>query len=106
MCIRDRAVRRAEMCGASVVLGSATPSVESYYRAIKGDYRLFTLTERAKARSSLAHVDVVDLREELKAGNKSIFSRQLFTLIQDRIRKREQTKMCIRDRSTPRMNFP
>ena len=53
---REVAVRRAEMCGASVVLGSATPSVESYYRAIKGDYRLFTLTERAKARSSLANV--------------------------------------------------
>lgn len=95
---REVAVRRAEMCGASVVLGSATPSVESYYRAIKGDYRLFTLTERAKARSSLAHVDVVDLREELKAGNKSIFSRQLFTLIQDRLQRREQTILFLNRR--------
>ena len=95
---REVAVRRAEMCGASVVLGSATPSVESYYHALNGDYRLFTLTERAKARSSLAHVDVVDLREELKAGNKSIFSRQLFTLIQDRLQKREQTILFLNRR--------
>ena len=74
---REVAVKRAQMQNASVVLGSATPSLEAYTKALRGEYRLFKLNTRAKADSRLAEVAVVDLREELKEGNKSIFSRKL-----------------------------
>ena len=77
---RETAQERARMCGAAVVLGSATPSLEAYSRALRGSgdgYRLYRLTKRAKAGSRMASVRVVDLREELRAGNKSIFSREL-----------------------------
>ena len=54
-----------------------TPSVESYYLAEQGEYRLLTLTKRAKENSRLAGVHIVDLREELAEGNRSIFSRKI-----------------------------
>lgn len=73
---REVAIRRADMCQASVILGSATPSVESYQKAKEGTYRLFTLTERGN-HSVLPAISVVDLREELKKRNFSIFSREL-----------------------------
>ena len=62
---RETAAVRARMNGASLILGSATPSVESYYRAEQGEYRLLRLTKRAKEHSRLAGVHVADLREEL-----------------------------------------
>lgn len=73
---REVALERAGMNGASLVLGSATPSLESYTRALKGEYKLFTLKQRAKADSALAKAEIVDLRRELQEGNKSIFSRR------------------------------
>lgn len=78
---REVAKVRADMSGAVLVLGSATPSVESFYRAEQGEYRLLTLTKRAKENSRLAGVHIVDLREELAEGNRSIFSRKLKELI-------------------------
>lgn len=95
---RDVAVERARMQGASVVLGSATPSLEAYTKALRGEYTLFRLNERAKADSRLAEVAVVDLRQELKEGNKSIFSRRLRQLINDRLEKKEQVMMFINRR--------
>ena len=95
---RDVAVKRAQMQNASVVLGSATPSLEAYTKALRGEYRLFSLHTRAKADSRLADVAVVDLREELKAGNKSIFSRRLQQMIGDRLEKKEQIMMFINRR--------
>ena len=95
---REAAARRAEMAGAGLVLGSATPSLESYSRAIKGEYRLLTLTERAKKDSRLAETEIVDLREELKAGNRSIFSRKLQELMDDRLKKGEQIMLFINRR--------
>ena len=71
-----------------LVLGSATPSVESYEKARTGDYRLYTLTERAKQSSRLAGFRVVDLREELRFGNKSIFSGLLQELMERPDKKR------------------
>ncbi len=73
---RDVAIKLAELTGAVVVLGSATPDVETFYRAQKGDYHLLQLPERVTPRegSPLPQVRVVDLREELKAGNRSMFS--------------------------------
>jgi len=79
---REVALRRAELTGAVVILGSATPVMESYHRARRGDYTLLELPERVGEISegafpSLPEVRVVDLREELKSGNRSIFSRDL-----------------------------
>lgn len=90
------AQKRAFDIGATLVLGSATPSMESYYRAKKGIYTLHKLTVREKGK--LPTVSVVDLREELKDGNKSIFSRKLQNLIQDRLEKKEQTMLFINRR--------
>ena len=95
---RDVAVKRAQMQNASVVLGSATPSLEAYTKALRGEYRLFSLHTRAKADSRLADEAVVDLREELKDGNKSIFSRRLQQMIGDRLEKKEQIMMFINRR--------
>jgi len=77
---RDAAIKLAELTGAAVILGSATPDVETFYRAQRGDYRLLQLPERMvpKEASPLPRVEVVDLKDELKAGNTSIFSRSLY----------------------------
>lgn len=88
----------AALCNASVILGSATPSVDSYYRALRGEYRLLTLNERAAVDAALPDVTVVDLKEELKNGNRSIFSRKLQELIKDRLRKKQQTMLFINRR--------
>lgn len=95
---RDVAAKRAGMENAALVLGSATPSLESYTKAIRGEYRLLRLTERARPDSSLAKVRVVDLREELKAGNKSIFSRYLQELVSDRLKRGEQVMLFLNRR--------
>ncbi|MBQ9927980.1 MAG: primosomal protein N' [Lachnospiraceae bacterium] len=86
---REVAEYLTEIKGASLVLGSATPSLESYYRAKEGKYQLFRLTERLTG-GSLANTSVVDLREELRSGNRSIFSRKLQELMEDRLAKKEQ----------------
>ena len=74
---REAAVRLADLTGSFVVFGSATPSVEAYYRAEKGDYRLVSLRHRAVRGSSLPQTHLVDMREELSQGNRSVFSRLL-----------------------------
>ena len=86
------------MSRAAVVLGSATPSVESYYLAEQGEYKLLTLTKRAKENSRLAGVHIVDLREELAEGNRSIFSRRLKGLIEDRLANRQQVMLFMNRR--------
>ena len=73
---------RVSMNQATLVLGSATPSVESFYKAERGEYGLLTLGRRAKKDSRLARVHVVDLREELAEGNRSMFSRKLKELME------------------------
>lgn len=95
---REVAEKRASMQNASLVLGSATPSLEAYTKALRGEYRLFHLTERAKKDSQLATVSVVDLRQELKEGNKSVFSKALKALMEDRLAKKEQIMLFINRR--------
>ncbi len=95
---RETAIQRANMVGASVVLGSATPSIEAYKRAKDGEYELFTLKSRASKDSYLPNIHLVDLREELKAKNRSIFSRKLKMLIEDRLLKKEQVMLFINRR--------
>ena len=94
---RETAVKRAELEHASVLLGSATPSVESYHRALNGTYRLLELHERAGS-GQLAKTSIVDLRKELKAGNRSIISRELADDIADRLARRQQVMLFINKR--------
>lgn len=94
---REMAQARARMEGASVVLGSATPAVDSYYKALRGEYELLTLKKRAM-QQSLPQVYTVDLREELRSGNRSIISDKLRELMEDRIRKKEQIMLFINRR--------
>ena len=72
------------MEGARVVLGSATPSLEAYTKAVSGEYALVKMTDRYEKRP-LPEVSIVDLREELKAGNRSILSRKLKAAIEQRL---------------------
>lgn len=94
---RETAIERARMCGASVVLGSATPSVESFYKAKQGEYELLELTQRV-AEKELPQCYVVDLREELRMGNRSILSNQLQELMEDRLAKKQQTMLFLNRR--------
>ncbi len=94
---REVAIEVARMHGASVVLGSATPSLEAYYRASIGEYRLFTLKQRLTG-GVLPQVHTVDLRKELKEGNRSIFSRKLQELLADRLGKGEQSMLFLNRR--------
>lgn len=94
---RETAEYLAKLKGASLVLGSATPSLEAYYRAKKGAYQLFTLDRRLTG-GTLPKVDTVDLREELKAGNRSIFSRRLQELMEERLERKEQIMLFLNRR--------
>ena len=94
---RETAIRRAQMEGASVVLGSATPSMEAMYRARRGEYTLFEMKNRSRMQE-LADVYTVDLREELKNGNRSILSRKLAELMNDRLEKKEQIMLFLNRR--------
>lgn len=86
---REVALYRASLCKASVVLGSATPSLESYYKAESGEYGYYELTKRVKD-AKMSEVGIVDLRTELKEGNRSIFSRKLYSAMKDRLEKGQQ----------------
>ncbi|MDY3767207.1 MAG: primosomal protein N' [Lachnospiraceae bacterium] len=94
---RETAIRRAQMENAKVVLGSATPSLEAYYRAQNGEYRLYTLKRRAKE-SRLPDVEIVDLREELRSGNRSVLSVALREKIEDRLEKKQQVMLFLNRR--------
>lgn len=94
---RETAMERARMSGAFVVLGSATPSVESYEKARIGDYHLYKLEHRI-SRKELPSTEIVDLRKELREGNRSILSRRLRELMEDRIRKKQQIMLFLNRR--------
>ncbi|MDA8234084.1 MAG: primosomal protein N', partial [Clostridia bacterium] len=86
---REVALTRARLEGGVVLLGSATPAVESYYRAEQGEFGLITLKDRVDSRP-LPPVEIVDLRLELQEGHKSIFSRVLLDKMGDRLARGEQ----------------
>lgn len=94
---RETALARAKMEGASVVLGSATPSLEAFYQCRNGRYTLLKLKNRA-ASQSLPDVYTVDMREELKHGNRSILSDRLKEMITERLRKKEQVMLFLNRR--------
>ena len=102
---RETAIEIARMHGAVVVLGSATPSMDSYDRAIRGEYRLYRLEKRLAGREELSggaaglpSVEIADMREELREGNRSVLSRRLSGLIADRLERGEQTMLFLNRR--------
>ncbi len=99
---REVAQQRAQLSGASLVLGSATPSVETYTKARQGVYGYFRLSKRARDNSLLPKVRIVDMRQELKEGNRSIFSRILREEIEERLRKKEQVMLFLNRRGYSR----
>ena len=98
---REIALWRGWKENALVLLGSATPSVESMYHARKGDYRLYTLPMRYNGRP-LPKVEIVDMREELKSGNDLIFSRYLTEAIADTAAAGKQTILFLNRRGNSR----
>ena len=94
---RETAIQIASMHHASVILGSATPSLEAYYRARQGEYKLYEMKGR-HGNSVLPKVYTIDLREELKQGNRSVFSRKLKELITQRLEAGEQTMLFLNRR--------
>lgn len=94
---RDVAIWRSEFHHCPVILGSATPSLESYARASKGVYSLLTLKARAKEQA-LPTVNVVDMRLELKNGNRSMFSVELADAIREKLDKKEQIVLFLNKR--------
>ena len=94
---RDVALERGRLEGAAVVLGSATPAVESYRAAEEGRYTLLSLPNRVEERA-LAETEVVDLRQELREGNRSILSRALYGRMQDAFQRGEQVMLFLNRR--------
>lgn len=94
---REVAIEYARMSDAIVVLGSATPSVDSYYKAKTGVYRLLELDKRVDDRP-LPKCEVVDLRQELREGNRSILSTRLQELMEERLQNGQQTMLFLNRR--------
>ena len=94
---RETAIYRAALENARVVLGSATPSLEAYSRALRGEYGLVRLKNRYGSRP-LPQVTIVDLREELKAGNRSVLSRKLKEALKERLDRGEQAMLFLNRR--------
>ena len=94
---RETAEELARLSEAVVVLGSATPSLEAYSRAQSGQYRLFTLKERLTG-GTLPEVEIADLREELRQGNRTIFSRSLQEKLRQRLERKEQSMLFLNRR--------
>ena len=94
---REVAIEYARMSDAIVVLGSATPSVASFYKAKTGVYRLLELDTRVDDRP-LPKCEVVDLRQELREGNRSILSTRLQELMEERLHNGQQTMLFLNRR--------
>ncbi len=94
---REVAKKICEISGASLVMGSATPSLESYTAALSGEIKLFELNERAGG-GELAQTEIIDLRKELSLGNRSMFSRRLKALMDEKISKGEQIMLFLNRR--------
>jgi primosomal protein N' (replication factor Y) len=95
---RDVAVMRAKMAGATAVLGSATPSLESYYNARKNRYALLELPDRVEQRP-LPEVEILDMRQEFQeTGHEQVISRKLAAEIRERLEKKEQVMVLLNRR--------
>lgn len=94
---KDVAILRSKYYNVPLVLGSATPSVESYYKTEIGEYKLLEIKNRAN-KTTLPKVYIEDMRYEFKGGNRSIFSKRLDDLITDRLNKKEQVLLLLNRR--------
>ncbi len=94
---RDVAVKRSELANCPLILGSATPSLESFYHAEQGQYSPLTLPSRV-SNIEMPPVEIVDMREELKRGNRTIFSRVLRETIEERLSKGQQVILFLNRR--------
>src|SRR3989449_4205477 len=95
---RDVAVMRAKMANAVVVLGSATPSLESYFNARKNKYALIELPDRVEQRP-LPEVEIIDMRQEFQeTGREQVISRKLAAEIRERLEKKEQVMVLLNRR--------
>ncbi len=94
---RDVAIARAKTYSCPVVLGSATPSLESFARAQKKVYHLLSLPSRMN-NQTLPSVEIIDMREELREGNRSMFSRKLLEMLKDRLEKKQQSVLFLNKR--------
>lgn len=101
---RETALYRAQMENARLVLGSATPSLEAYTKAKNGEFRLVKLKARFEDRP-LPKVSVVDLREELREGNRSVLSRSLTNAIENRLECGEQAILFLNQERVCRICF-
>ncbi len=99
---RDAAIKLAQLSDALVILGSATPDIGSFHKAQLGEYRLEELKERITPRGyfPLPEVSIVDSREELKAGNTSLFSRSLLAAMKETLAQGEQIIIFLNRRGT------
>ncbi len=93
----DIAIFRAKFNNCSLILGSATPSVESYYKAKTGEYKLLELPKRVN-NQEMPKIQVVDMRSEISSGNTGIFSRQLLNDISECIKHKNQTMLFVNRR--------
>lgn len=94
---RETAIELAKMTGAKVVLGSATPSLESYYNAKAGRFKLYELNNRAGL-AGFPTAEIVDLREELRNGNRTMFSNRLMELMKEKLSMKEQVMLFLNRR--------
>ncbi|MDM5301688.1 primosomal protein N' [Bacillus subtilis] len=94
---KEVAIKRAEHHSCPVVLGSATPTLESYARAQKGVYELLSLKHRVN-QQVMPEVSLVDMREELRNGNRSMFSVELMEQLEETIAKGEQAVLFLNKR--------
>ena len=97
---RDVARELARQAGAVLMLGSATPDVETFHRAEVGAVRLLELPARIAGGARLPSVEVVDMRDELRAGNAALFSRPLLSAMADTLSRREQVLLFLNRRGT------
>ncbi|MFA6528737.1 MAG: primosomal protein N' [Candidatus Gracilibacteria bacterium] len=89
----------AELTNAKLILGSATPSVETFYKAQKGEYKLLELPERIGS-TPLPEVKIIDMREELRAGNFGIFSTELEEKLTQLLKDHRQAILFLNRRGT------
>lgn len=89
--------KRCEIEGATLILGSATPSIETYYKAKQGEYKLLELPDRVNGKE-MPRIEIIDMKKELDNGNKSMFSNNLYNSIADNLKAKKQTILFLNRR--------
>lgn len=94
---KEVAERIAYVNNVPIIFGSATPSINTYYNALNGNTKLLTLEKRI-SKSGLPNIEIIDMRDELATGNKTVFSRKLYRAMKDAISKKEQIMLFLNRR--------